>query len=124
MGQLMLIPRPSVVRAVLPDVPKAVALETALRDGDGGEGDAGAVLLTASEPELDLLGVSGVFEGFFSKLGAFSGQGLGFALVKGVSAVLVLVKVALLPGAVVREAERGGAVGVPGGRTPKIGKGV
>jgi hypothetical protein len=127
MGQLTLIPGPSVVRAVLTDVPEAVAFETTLCDGDGGEGDAGAVL-TASEPELNLLGVSGVFEGFFSKPAAFSGQGLGFALVKGVSAVLMLVKVALLPGAVVREAlreaERGDAVGVPGTRTPKVGKGV
>jgi hypothetical protein len=127
-GQLTLIPRPSVVRAVLPDVPEAVALETALRDGDGGEGDAGVVLLAASEPELDLLGVSGVLEGFFSKPAAFSGQGLGFALVKGVSAIPMLIKVALLPGAVVRETlgetERGDAVGVPGTRTPKVGKGV
>jgi hypothetical protein len=71
------------VRAVLTDVPEAVAFETTLRDGDGGEGDAGAVLLTASEPELDLFGVSGVLEGFFSKPAAFSGQGLGFTLVKG-----------------------------------------
>jgi hypothetical protein len=123
-GQLTLIPRPSVVRAVLTDVPEAIAFETTLRDGDGGKGDAGAVLLTASEPELDLLGVSGVFEGFFSKPAAFPGQGLGFALVKGVSAVPMLIKVALLPGAVVREAERGDAVGVPGTRTPKVGKGV
>jgi hypothetical protein len=97
MGQLTLIPRPSVVRAVLPDVSEAVAFKATLRDGDGGEGDAGVVLLTASEPELDLLGVSGVLQGFFSKPAAFSGQGLGFALVKGVSAVPVLVKVALLP---------------------------
>jgi hypothetical protein len=114
--------------AVLTNVPEAVAFETMLCDGDGGEGDAGAVLLTASEPELNLLGVLGVFEGFFSKPGAFSGQGLGFALVKGVSAVLVFVKVAFLLGAVMREAlreaERGDAVGVPGTRTPKIGKGV
>jgi hypothetical protein len=93
-GQLTLIPGPSVVRAILTNVPKAVAFETTLRDGDGGEGDAGAVLFTASEPELDLLGVSGVFEGFFSKPAAFPGQGLGFALVKGVSAVPMLVKVA------------------------------
>jgi hypothetical protein len=116
------------MRAVLTDVPKAVAFETTLHDGDGGEGDAGAVLLTASEPELDLLGVSGVLKGFFSKLAAFSGQGLGFALVKGVSAVPMLIKVALLPGAVVREAlreaERGDAVGVPRAWTPKIRKGV
>jgi hypothetical protein len=127
-GQLTLIPGPSVVRAVLTDVPEVVAFETTLCDGDGGEGDAGAVLLTASKPELNLLGVSGVLEGFFSKPAAFSGQGLGFALVKGVSAVPMLIKVALLPGAVVREAlreaERGDAVGVPGTRTPKIGKGV
>jgi hypothetical protein len=127
-GQLTLIPRPSVVRAVLTDVPEAVAFETSLCDGDGGKGDAGAVLLTASKPELDLLGVSGIFEGFFSKPAAFSGQGLGFALVKGVSAVLMLIKVALLLGAVVREAlreaERGDTVGVPGTWTPKIGKGV
>jgi hypothetical protein len=66
-GQLTLIPGPSVMRAVLSDVSEAVTLETVLRDGDGGEGDAGAVLLTASELELDLLGVSGVFEGFFTK---------------------------------------------------------
>jgi hypothetical protein len=116
------------VRAVLTDVPEAVAFEATLGDRDGGEGDAGAVLLTASELELDLLGVSGVFEGFFSKPAAFSGQGLRFALVKGVSAVPVFVKVALPPGVVVREAlreaERGNAVGVPGTRTPKVGKGV
>jgi hypothetical protein len=127
-GQLTLIPGPSVVRAVLTDVPEAVAFEASLRDGDGGEGDAGAVLLAASEPELDLLGVSGVLKGFFSKPATFSGQGLGFALVKGVSAVPVFIKVALLPGAVVREAlrkaERGDAVGVPGTRAPKVGKGV
>jgi hypothetical protein len=127
-GQLTLIPRPSVVRAILTDMPEAVAFEAVLRDGDGGEGDTGAVLLAASEPELDLFGVSGVFEGFFSKPAAFSGQGLGFALVKGVSAVPVFVKVALPPGAVVREAlreaERGDAVGVPGTRAPKVGKGV
>jgi hypothetical protein len=116
------------VRAVLTNVPEAVAFEASLRDGDGGEGDAGAVLLTASEPELDLLGISGVLECFFSKPAAFSSQGLGFALVKGVSAVPMLIKVALLPGAVVREAlreaERGDAVGVPGTRAPKVGKGV
>jgi hypothetical protein len=127
-GQLTLIPGPSVVRAVLTDVPEAVAFEATLGDRNGGEGDAGAVLLTASELELDLLSVSGVFEGFFSKPAAFSGQGLGFALVKGVSAVPVFVKVALPPGVVVREAlreaERGNAVGVPGTRTPKVGKGV
>jgi hypothetical protein len=114
--------------AILTNVPEAVAFETSLRDGDGGEGDAGAVLLSASEPELDLLGVSGVLQGFFSKPDAFSGQGLGFALVKGVSAVPVFVKVALLPGAVVREAlgeaERGDTVGVPGTRAPEVGKGV
>jgi hypothetical protein len=114
--------------AILTNVPEAVAFETTLCDGDGGEGDAGAVLLAASEPELDLLGVSGVFEGFFAKPAAFSGQGLGFALVKGVSAVPVFIKVALLPGAVVREAlgeaERGNAVGVSGTRAPKVGKGV
>jgi hypothetical protein len=122
-GQLTLIPGPSVVRAVLTDVPEAVAFEASLRDGDGGEGDAGAVLLAASEPELDLLGVSGVLKGFFSKPAAFSGQGLGFALVKGVSAVPMLIKVALLSGAVVREtlgeAERGDAVGVPRGSNAK-----
>jgi hypothetical protein len=116
------------MRAVLADVPEAVAFEATLGDRDGGEGNAGAVLLTASESELDLLGVSGVFKGFFSKPAAFSGQGLGFALVKGVSAVPVFVEVALLPGAVMREAlreaERGDAVGVPGTRAPKIGKGV
>jgi hypothetical protein len=116
------------MRAILTDMPEAVAFETMLRDGDGGEGDAGAVLLTASEPELDLLSVSGVFEGFFSKPAAFSGQGLGFALVKGVSAVPVFVKVALPPGVVVREAlreaKRGDAVRVPGTRAPKVGKGV
>jgi hypothetical protein len=127
-GQLTLIPGPSVVRAVLTDMPEAVAFEATLGDQDGGEGDAGAVLLTASEPELDLFGVSGVFEGFFSKLATFPGQGLGSALVKGVSAVPVMVKVALPPGAVVREAlreaERGDAVGVPGTRAPKVGKGV
>jgi hypothetical protein len=127
-GQLTLIPGPSVVRAVLTYVPEAVALETTLRDGDGGEGDAGVVLLTASEPELNLFGVSGVLQGFFSKPAAFSGQGLGFALVKGVSAVPVFVKVALLPGAVVREAlreaKRGYAVGVAGTRAPEVGKGV
>jgi hypothetical protein len=127
-GQLTLIPGPSVMGAILTNVPEAVAFETTLRDGDGGEGDAGAVLLAASEPELDLLGVSGVLQGFFSKPAAFSGQGLGFALVKGVSAVPVFVKVALLPGAVVREAlreaKRGDTVGVPGTRAPKVGKGV
>jgi hypothetical protein len=78
------------MRAVLADVPETVALEASLRDGDGGEGDAGAVLLAASEPELDLLGISGVLQGFFSKPAVFSGQGLGFALVKGVSTVLCL----------------------------------
>jgi hypothetical protein len=60
-GQLTLIPGPSVVRAVLTDVPEAVTLEAALRDGDGGEGDAGAVLLTASEPELDFARRLGCF---------------------------------------------------------------
>jgi hypothetical protein len=74
-GQLTLIPGPSVMGAILTNVPEAVAFETTLCDGDGGEGDAGAVLLAASEPELDLLGVSGVLERFFSKPAAFSGQG-------------------------------------------------
>jgi hypothetical protein len=116
------------VRAVLTDVPEAVAFEATLCDGDGGEGDAGAVLLAAGELELNSLGVLGVLQGFFSKPAAFSGQGLGFALVKGVSAVPVPVKMALPPGVVVREAlreaERGDAVGVPGTRAPKVGKGV
>jgi hypothetical protein len=127
-GQLTLIPGPSVMRAVLTDVPEAVAFEASLRDRDGGEGDAGAVLLAASELELDLLGISGVLKGFFSKPAAFSGQGLGFALVKGVSAVPMLIKVTLPPRAVVREAlreaEGGDAVGVPGTRMPKVGEGV
>jgi hypothetical protein len=52
-GQLTLIPGPSVMGAILTNVPEAVAFETTLCDGDGGEGDAGAVLLAASEPELD-----------------------------------------------------------------------
>jgi hypothetical protein len=86
-GQLTLIPGSSVMGAVLTNVPEAVAFKTMLRDRDGGEGDAGAVLLAASELELDLLGVSGILQGFFSKPAAFPGQGLGFTLVKGVSAV-------------------------------------